>query len=521
MASGSLASKSPTVASTNQLLYTAPQGKLVEGKVYITNQSSSDIKVRIGLSTGGISEFHTNTGYVVFEESIPANQYFESDDLYFADGQSVIFRCDNTDAKFTLLGVETENREGAGLLAQGTSLTDKSSTLLFTIPTDYKQFKGNLFVCNRGSFDAKIRVGLGTTSTDYLEYNYIVQRGTTHFRSDLRASGGDVIYIKSDQDLTNFVLTGYYENFVAFPGDVGIGSTVQAQNAYIIESVSIGVTSPGNNALKVIGSTHLTDLTTSDDIVVGQNLGVTGVSTFTGTVTFLGGTVNVGTGTETAIVLNANVSSNITPSATNTYDLGQDSQKWRYVYYYDTLIGSDAKLSGISTIGTVGAGATQTQIVVGGANTSIVTSNSIAVNGDLILKGQVGVGTTTQKQLRYSESDDQLQIWNKSMSRWMPVQGVDDLHVTVTSNYNARSFSTILFDTTSGTFTIYLPGSPSYGDKIRFIDYKRQSAVNALTINRNGNKIMGDTDDMTINTEGAAFDIMYTGSTSGWVVLSV
>ena len=50
---------------------------------------------------------------------------------------------------------------------------------------------------------------------------------------------------------------------------------------------------------------------------------------------------------------------------------------------------------GTSYTVTVGAGATQTQIVVGGANTSIVTSNSIAINGDLILNGQVGVGTTS------------------------------------------------------------------------------------------------------------------------------
>lgn len=522
MASGSLASIRPTVASKNEVLYTAPQGKLVEGKVYITNLNSSDVKVRIGLSTTGLTGFNVNTGYVVFEQVIPANEYFESDDLFFADGQSVIIRADNINAKFTLLGAETENREGAGFLAQGTSLTDKASTLLFTVPTDYKQLKGNLYICNRGSFDAKVRVGLGTTSTDYIEYNYVVKRGTTHFRSDLRASGGDVFYIRSDQDLANFVLTGTYENFVAFPGDVGIGSTLQAQNAYIKDKVSIGVTSPGANALKVIGDSHFTRVTTSDNLTIGQDLSVTGVSTFTGTVTFLGGTVNVGTGTETAIVLNANVSSNVTPATNNTYDLGQDSQKWRYVYCSDTIIGRDIKIAGISTIGTVGAGGTQTQIVVGGANTSIVTSNSVAINGDLILKGQVGVGTTTQRQLRYDETTDQLQIWNKSLSRWLPVMGVDNHHVTVTSNYTAKAFSTIWFDTiTGGAFTITLPSSPSQGDRIRFVDVVRGAATNNLTIGRNSQPIMGDAEDLTIGTEGASFEMMYYNGTRGWIMLPV
>jgi len=522
MASGSLASKRPTVASKNEVLYTAPGGKLVEGKVYITNLNSSDIKVRIGLSTSGLTGFNANTGYVVFEETIPANNYFESDDLFFADGQSIIIRADHTNSKFTLLGVETENREDAGFLAQGYSANNKTSTLLFTVPTDYKQLKGNLFICNRGSFDAKVRVGLGSTPTDYIEYNYVVKRGTTHFRSDLRASGGDVFYIRSDQDLANFVLTGTYENFVAFPGDVGIGSTLQAQNAYIKDTVSIGVTSSAGNALKVVGDSSFSKLTTTDDIVVGQHLRVTGISTFTGTVTFLGGTVNVGTGTATAIVLNANVSSNVTPSATNTYDLGQDSQKWRYVYCSDTIIGKDFSVSGISTIGTIGAGATQTQIVVGGANTSIVTSNSVAINGDLILKGQVGVGTTTQKQLRYSEASDQLQIWNKSLNRWLPVMGVDDLHATVTANYTAKAFSTIWFDNlTSGAFTITLPSSPTQGDRIRFIDVTRNAAVQNLTIARNSQPIMGDAEDLTVTTEGASFELMYYNGTRGWIMLPV
>jgi hypothetical protein len=522
MASGSLASIRPTVASKNQVLYTAPQGKLVEGKVYVTNLDSSDVKIRIGLSTDGLSAFNPNAGYVVFEQVIPSNQYFQSDSLFFADGQSLIVRSDSINTKFTLLGVETENRESAGFLAQGTSLTDKSSTLLFTVPTDYKQFRGSLFVCNRGSFDTRIRVGLGTTSTDYLEYNYIVKRGSTHFRSDLRAVGGDVLYIRADQDLTNFVLTGYYENFIAFPGDVGIGSTVQAQNAYIKSKVSIGISSPGSSTLKVIGNTSLVDLDTSDSVRIGKDLSVAGFSTFANTVTFNGGTVNLGINTQTSVVLNANVSSNVTPTTTNTYDLGIDSQRWRYIYSSDTIVGKNVVLTGVSTIGTVGAGATQTQIVVGGANTSIVTSNSVAINGDLILKGQVGVGTTTQSQLRYDETTDQLQVWNKSLSRWLPVMGVDDLHVTVTSNYTARAFSTIWFDNiTGGAFTITLPSSPSQGDRIRFVDVVRGAATNNLTIARNGQPIMGDADNLTVSSEGASFEMMYYNGTRGWVVLPV
>ena len=89
------------------------------------------------------------------------------------------------------------------------------------------------------------------------------------------------------------------------------------------------------------------------------NANVAGVATFVGTVTFQGGTVNTGVGTENAVVLDANVNSNVTPGTTNTFDLGQDSKKWRYVYCADTVIANNIDTSngtsGIATLGRVGA----------------------------------------------------------------------------------------------------------------------------------------------------------------------
>ena len=123
-------------------MYTAPAGKLVEGRIYITNQTSSEIKFRVGLSTGTASDFDVTRGYVVFDRMLALAEYFESDTIYFADGESAIVRADHTSVTFTLLGTETEDRENAGFLAQGFSeMNGKKSTLLFTVPTDYKQFR--------------------------------------------------------------------------------------------------------------------------------------------------------------------------------------------------------------------------------------------------------------------------------------------------------------------------------------------------------------------------------------------
>tara|TARA_B100001094_G_scaffold333262_1_gene409974 strand:+ start:1058 stop:2956 length:1899 start_codon:yes stop_codon:yes gene_type:complete len=632
MSFGKLANVKPETAKLNQLLYTAPADTLTQGKVYVTNQTPSTIFVRVGLATaGGLDSFKAN-GYVTFDQEIKVGEYFESDPLYFADGDSVIIRSTDTSSAFTFIGEESPNIGGAGFLAQGFSTADNGSDLLFEFPTG-KSFRGNLFVCNKSSGDSKVRVGLGTTATDYLEYNYEVERNSTHVRSDISAKPGDQMYVRADQvretehtiqDITynpntgfmtiqinahkfvdtdkvylkgesviltcakddyltkhyyprstdpiynkwipiynvtintfdiqvldvipstnvtahkfisahtnglrrttgavNFVLSGYYVDYQHFYGSVGIGSTLTATNAYIKEGLGIGVTYPGSYGLKVIGDTSLSKLDISDDLHIQGNVQTVGVSTFAGTVTFQGGTVNTGVGTENAVVLDANVNSNITPGVANSFDLGQDSKRWRYVYYADTLRGNQIDLSngttGIATIG-VGFGATTTQAIIGAANTAVMAFGDIGINGDLVLKGQIGIGTTTVNQLAYDATTDELQVFNKSLNKNVPIHGVDTNYYTVTSNTTVTSWSTVMVDTLGGTFTVTLPASPVQGDRIRFIDYKKNCDTAALTIGRNGKPIMGDGADMTVNTEGAAFELMFWDNTSGWCLMNV
>ena len=149
---------------------------------------------------------------------------------------------------------------------------------MFTASDD---FTGNLYVCNRSSFDTRVRVGLGSTDKDYIEYNYTVERETTHFRENLKVGSGEMIYIRSDDAGTNFVLTGYYGSSTtnSFPNNVGVGSTLQATDVYAVESVAIGISDPGNNALKVIGSSELTDVRITDTLNVDVDVNVSGIVT--------------------------------------------------------------------------------------------------------------------------------------------------------------------------------------------------------------------------------------------------
>ena len=109
MSFGKLANVKPETAKLNQLLYTAPADTLTQGKVYVTNQTPSTIYVRVGLATaGGLDSFKAN-GYVTFDQEIKVGEYFESDPLYFADGDSVVIRSTDTSSAFTFIGEESPN----------------------------------------------------------------------------------------------------------------------------------------------------------------------------------------------------------------------------------------------------------------------------------------------------------------------------------------------------------------------------------------------------------------------------
>jgi len=72
-------------------------------------------------------------------------------------------------------------------------------------------------------------------------------------------------------------------------------------------------------------------------------------------------------------------------------------------------------------------------------------------------------------------------------------------------------------DTTSGTVTATLPGSPSAGDTIAIKDYAGTFGTNNLTIGRNGNNIQGVANDSLISTNRASIVLVYIDATKGWL----
>ena len=102
--------------------------------------------------------------------------------------------------------------------------------------------------------------------------------------------------------------------------------------------------------------------------------------------------------------------------------------------------------------------------------------------------------------------------------------GLNNVAANITRNYNV---SVISSDTTAVSDTLYvltanltltLPASPSDGNSIKV---SNRSGVATCVIARNGKNIMGAASDLTIDKLNSGFELIYAGSTQGWVLIGV
>ena len=184
--------------------------------------------------------------------------------------------------------------------------------------------------------------------------------------------------------------------------------------------------------------------------------------------------------------------------------------------------------SNVSVSGTLG--------VDGNATLGNATSDSHTVNGSLTITSgfnhnitgytQIARGTTAQRgtgvdgALRYNTDIDCIEFSDGSSWR---AAGQGFYYSDVTSNITAAIWNCYFVDTSGGVRTITLPAATGLikGDTIRFLDLRKTFDSNELIVARNGNPIQGDAADLTVNTEGAAFDLIWHGTTYGWRIFSV
>jgi hypothetical protein len=146
-----------------------------------------------------------------------------------------------------------------------------------------------------------------------------------------------------------------------------------------------------------------------------------------------------------------------------------------------------------------------------------VTSTATELNKlDALSRGSILYGNASAVTTVLTKgTTNQVLISDGTDISWGAVPAVS--WVVKTGVYTAVAGDKILANTSGASFTITLPASPSTGDQVNFIDQGYNFNTNALTVGRNSSNIANAAADLVVNTQGAAFGLVYSGdATTGW-----
>jgi hypothetical protein len=125
----------------------------------------------------------------------------------------------------------------------------------------------------------------------------------------------------------------------------------------------------------------------------------------------------------------------------------------------------------------------------------------------LILGNVFDIGTPTNGTVTPSS----IQGGTSGLFTWQSVQ---------TTGFTAVAGRAYPCNTTSASFTVTLPATPSIGQQVLLLDYAGTADTNAIVINPNGNKIEGATSNLQLSGEREGVTLTYIDSTQGWLASS-
>ena len=146
---------------------------------------------------------------------------------------------------------------------------------------------------------------------------------------------------------------------------------------------------------------------------------------------------------------------------------------------------------------------------VSGASFDEITFNSPVPSG-------VTVETKTTADYNVGAAVDTVSLGQSNTTGNVDLRIVP-LEVTSGQTIPGNANSLYIFTATGAQSiaTVTLPGSPTLGDSIKISNLGGLANV----LGANGNKIMGVAADLTINTPTAAFEIIWSGSNNGWIII--
>lgn len=251
---GKLSSVFPINTRINTLLYKSPNSTLVNGKVYINNKDSSPVKIRVGLSTGGVVDFNSS-GYVVYNKELQSGESYETENLYIKDGESIIVNGSSSNIRFTLLGEQTSNSLLNSGFLSGYNITNTSGyEEIYEVPQN-TQVNSNIIVCNKDSFPVRVKISIGDSEGDHIEYNHKINPNSNLEKSGVQIGPGQKVYVKSESLNSNFVITGVRTNNLITQSENGFVGINTENPRFALEINPIGAS---GTSLLVNGDARIT-----------------------------------------------------------------------------------------------------------------------------------------------------------------------------------------------------------------------------------------------------------------------
>jgi len=244
------------------------------------------------------------------------------------------------------------------------------------------------------------------------------------------------------------------------------------------------ITNDVGDITSVVAGNGLTGGGTAGDVTltVGAGTGITVAS----------GTVSVTSGSITATQLGAN---SATPAKVSLFDDNAAATN-THILVADGTDFINKAISGDATL----------------ANTGALTIANDAINADKIDDNAVGAaalnvsGNGSNGQALTSDGDGTF--------GWTTLSS--GIAVSVISG-NTNAASGYLYVLTAN-LTLTLPSSPSAGD---YVKISNRSGVATCVVARNSEKIMGATADLTLDKLNSGFEMVYSGTAQGWILIGV
>jgi len=306
---------------------------------------------------------------------------------------------------------------------------------------------------------------------------------------DAAANDSDIIFKGTDAtaDITMLTLDGSAAGAATFndkiiateldiSGDVDIDGTLEADAITINGTAIASVLSP------IAGGTGI----------------VTTGALDAGSITSNFGTINTGASTITTTGLISGGSLDIDNVLINGTTIGHTDDT-------DLLTVADGLL-------TVAGEISVTTLDIGGTN---IASTAAELN---IVDGNTSATSTTladADRVVVNDNGTMVQVAMTDVKTY--IGGGTSWQAVKTGDFTAAAGQGIFVNTTSAAITITLPAG-TIGDEVSILDYAGTFDSNACTVTANGSeKIFGSTDDLTVSTERAAFTLVFTDGTQGWL----